>query len=139
MQSTAKVDFPGKAHHLELYPEEIKKVAQAIVSRGEIQSIISTVSIMHALCDCTPSPFFATWHPLKRFPQIRPVSKVQQISVLRTYHYIRSIRKGAVTTYHNIKTTHLHIGQQYKETRPSVVYVTAKCFGHMLKHWANTY
>lgn len=138
MQSTAKAGFPGKAHHLELYSKE-KSGTGSSEQRGNRESIISIVSTMHALCDCTSSPFSATCHPLKRFPQIRPVSKVQQVSALRTYHCIQSIRKGAITTSYNIKNTHLYIGQQYKESRTRVVYVTAKCFGHMLKYWANTY
>lgn len=62
MPSTAKVGFTGKAHHLELYPEAIKKVAQAVVSRGEAQGLPLARCAHPQITegDCTPSPFSAT-------------------------------------------------------------------------------
>lgn len=60
MPSTAKVGFTGKAHHLEAYPEAIKKVAQAVVSRGEAQGLPLALCAHPQVTDCTPSPFSAT-------------------------------------------------------------------------------
>lgn len=56
-------------------------------------------------------------HPLQHSPQTWPVSKVQQVRVLRTSHSIPSIHQDAITTYHIIKNTQPYIGQQSEETQ----------------------
>lgn len=121
MPSTAEVGFTGTAHHLELYPEAIKKAGQALVSRGEAQGLPLALPAQRTHPpvterDCPPSPFSAPCHPLEHSPHARPVSKVQQGSVLSTFCCIQNIHKDAVTTY-NIKNTHPYIGQQSKETQ----------------------